>query len=273
MTQEITRDEIAELLRRHGFIPDADLKAYAHGWTLNDSERIYLKVGNRLPLVLHPRHEDLRPVLLEIAGALSGSDHGGYSHNSNFTGFPKRMHTGKEPIAYGLDFGFRTSAAVEDFLRVLTARALWLPDADEDIARATDLPANETERNAVIAARRGQGLFRARLDEKWKGCVVTGCTTRALLRASHIKPWRQSTNEERLDPDNGLLLAAHLDAAFDQGLISFTDEGRILINSQRLPPDEMRRIGITADMKLRPESRVKATYLSQHRILHGYQKE
>ena len=64
-------------------------------------------------------------------------------------------------------------------------------------------------------------------------CAVTGVTVPRLLRASHIKPWaRCETDAERLDVYNGLLLAAHLDAAFDAGLISFTDEGVILFSTQ-----------------------------------------
>ena len=67
---------------------------------------------------------------------------------------------------------------------------------------------------------------------------MTGCENGALLRASHIKPWRNSDNHDRLYPYNGLLLAAHLDAAFDAGLISFSDEGRLLVHSSRLSAAE-----------------------------------
>ena len=67
----------------------------------------------------------------------------------------------------------------------------------------------------------------------WGGrCAITEVTEPRLLRASHIKPWAKcETDAERLDVYNGLLLAAHLDAAFDAGLISFTDEGAILFSS------------------------------------------
>lgn len=143
------------------------------------------------------------------------------------------------------------------------------PTAEQDIEAATDLPEQETERKAVIAARRGQGVFRARLDDYWGGCAITACTTRELLRASHIAPWRESSNSDRLNPDNGLLLAAHLDAAFDQGLISFADDGRILLHA-RLPAADAKAIGITAAMCLRKVGPGHLPFLARHRELHGF---
>ena len=50
------------------------------------------------------------------------------------------------------------------------------------------------------------------------------------LRASHIKPWRESSNVERLDGDNGFLLAPHVDHLFDKGFISFNDQGGLLVS-------------------------------------------
>lgn len=77
-------------------------------------------------------------------------------------------------------------------------------------------------------------MFREALLSYWGGrCAVTGVAEPRLLRASHIKPWAKcETDADRLDVYNGLLLAAHLDAAFDAGLISFSDKGTILFSSQ-----------------------------------------
>lgn len=143
------------------------------------------------------------------------------------------------------------------------------PTMEEDIAAATDLPERETERQTVIAARRGQGVFRARLDAHWGNCAVTACATRALLRASHIRPWRESSNADRLNPNNGLLLAAHLDAAFDQGLISFADDGCILIHA-RLCGADAEAIGISTGMRLRNVRSEHQPFLARHRELHGF---
>jgi putative restriction endonuclease len=85
-----------------------------------------------------------------------------------------------------------------------------------------------TEKEQLIKSRVGQGLFRINLEKIEKGCRVTGVTRKDLLIASHIKPWKVSSNEERLDGWNGLLLAPHVDKLFDRGWISFTNEGDIL---------------------------------------------
>jgi len=91
-----------------------------------------------------------------------------------------------------------------------------------------DIP--ETERIALVKSRLGQGIFRERVVSHWKACSVTGSTCIALLRASHIKPWRDCSNLERLDPQNGLLLAPNLDSAFDAGYITFDVNGKILFS-------------------------------------------
>lgn len=84
------------------------------------------------------------------------------------------------------------------------------------------LTVNETEKKALSKSRIGQGKFRTRLKIFWKNsCAVTCCSTVNLLRASHIKPWQDSTNKKRLDEFNRVLLTPNLDAAFDYGLVSF----------------------------------------------------
>jgi hypothetical protein len=107
-------------------------------------------------------------------------------------------------------------------------------DVSADIGRIRSNPKvrNETTRKALIDARLGMGDFRTTLARRWKNaCAVTGCTIAEVLRASHIKPWADSNNKERLDPANGLFLAAHIDALFDRGLISFADSGAMLLSS------------------------------------------
>lgn len=89
-------------------------------------------------------------------------------------------------------------------------------------------PTRATTREAQVRLRVGQNTFRAALDDYWGGrCPLTGITDRALLRASHIVPWAECKSDaQRLDVFNGLLLAAHWDAAFDAFLVSFDAEGR-----------------------------------------------
>lgn len=107
--------------------------------------------------------------------------------------------------------------------------AASLPDAPlrEFEAKVKDLPTT-TETERLVVQRIGQDIFRAGLMDYWQGrCPLTGIADKALLRASHIVPWKDCTSDaERLDVHNGLLLSALWDAAFDRGLVTFDDEGR-----------------------------------------------
>ena len=121
-----------------------------------------------------------------------------------------------------------------------------------------------TEREATVRQRIGQNLFREGLMALWGGrCAVTGLEVPALLRASHAKPWADSNDAERMDVYNGLLLAAHWDAAFDVGLVSFDVDGRPLW-SPRLPLAgvEMLRQGREPSVLLAPRHRA---YMAWHR--------
>lgn len=71
-----------------------------------------------------------------------------------------------------------------------------------------------TEKELLLKTRIGQGSFRQKLIALWGGCAVTGYKDTSMLVASHIKPWRASSNKERLDGYNGLLLLPTLDKAF-----------------------------------------------------------
>lgn len=106
--------------------------------------------------------------------------------------------------------------------------AASLPDAplEEFLHRTKDLP-KTTEAERLVVQRVGQNIFRARLIEYWRGqCPLTGIVDEPLLRASHIKPWRDCESDaERLDVHNGLLLSALWDAAFDAGLVTFGNDG------------------------------------------------
>ena len=91
-------------------------------------------------------------------------------------------------------------------------------------------PITDTVKEALVLARRGQGLFRARVQTIETHCRVTRVDRPEHLRASHCKPWRDATNEERLDGDNGLLLTPTIDHLFDRGFISFDPDGHLLIS-------------------------------------------
>jgi putative restriction endonuclease len=90
---------------------------------------------------------------------------------------------------------------------------------------ANDPSIAETDRLAIIWARKGQGLFKDRVGKIESECRITGVENPVHLLASHCKPWRDSTNEERLNGENGLLLTPSIDHLFDRGFIGFEDNG------------------------------------------------
>ncbi|MGH7967539.1 MAG: HNH endonuclease [Limisphaerales bacterium] len=112
-------------------------------------------------------------------------------------------------------------------------------------ARTSGLP-RSTEAERLVVQRVGQDVFRQGLMEYWEGrCAITGLAIPELLRASHIKPWAAcATDAERLDVYNGLLLAPHLDALFDQGFITVANDGKLIISTV-LTPAARTTLGVT----------------------------
>lgn len=120
-----------------------------------------------------------------------------------------------------------------------------------------------TVKQQLVNARIGQGLFRSQVELIEPGCRITGVTDRRFLRASHIKPWSVSDNRERLDGNNGLLLAPHVDHLFDRGFISFTNDGELLV-SPTVPESVLSAWQITAAVS-RSFSKEQQGYLGYHR--------
>lgn len=130
------------------------------------------------------------------------------------------------------------------------------------IQQVENLPITQTEKERLIKARIGQGKFKKLLIERECKCALCGVTDPRVLIASHIKPWRASTNEERLDVNNGLLLCPNHDALLDKQLISFDVQGKIVI-SQTL--DEAARIFMNVNEGLRVELTEKQLgYMEYH---------
>ena len=128
-----------------------------------------------------------------------------------------------------------TLTALYPVLRAVYRLALTLPDAPLVTfeAQTATLP-KTTEAERLVVQRIGQDIFRAALLTYWHGrCPLTGITDPDLLRASHIKPWSAcETDAERLDVHNGLLLSALWDAAFDKGLVTFADDGTLILSDR-----------------------------------------
>ncbi len=132
-------------------------------------------------------------------------------------------------------------------------------------AKTANLP-RSTEAERLVVQRVGQHIFRQGLIEYWEGrCAITGLAIPELLRASHIKPWADcATDAERLDVYNGLLLAPHLDALFDQGFITVQDEGAVII-SPALDAPSRKLLGIADTNSWRVPVTGHRAYLQWHR--------
>jgi hypothetical protein len=118
---------------------------------------------------------------------------------------------------------------------------LWERRIEREVATDKTLP--ETDRIAIIRARRGQGLFKDRVSQIEPRCRITGVQNPVHLVASHCKPGRDSSNAERLNGENGLLLTPSIDHLFDRGFIGFEDNGRLIVSPVAHRPS-LERMGI-----------------------------
>lgn len=120
-----------------------------------------------------------------------------------------------------------------------------------------------TEKDSIVKSRIGQGIFRKGLIEYWHGCAMSQCPLTWMLIASHIKPWRDADNQERLDPYNGLLLLPNYDKLFDLGYISFNSKGKIMY-SRLLDKFDRETIGLTNNLHLVKLEEQHLKYLKYH---------
>ncbi len=130
----------------------------------------------------------------------------------------------------------------------------------------SDEAISETERRSFTKIRTQQGLFRRRVSTVEKGCRLTGIVDLRFLRASHIKPWSQSNDSERVDRSNGLLLTPTADLLFDHGWLSFRDDGRLIL-ADKLPDEVKEKSGIdlTEGRRCGDFSENQAEFLAYHR--------
>ena len=130
---------------------------------------------------------------------------------------------------------------------------------------------SDTEKELIIKSRIGQGIYRDKLVEKYNGrCAICGMKRTELLIASHIKEWKNSDANERLDVNNGLLLCALHDSVFDKHFITFDSDGKMLI-SDDLDQNDRSLLNINSNMKIDMNEKMKK-YMSFHNEIWG-QKE
>ncbi|EML5474099.1 HNH endonuclease [Pseudomonas aeruginosa] len=264
--------EICRLLEGHGCSLKYKQKAYARGYVHPAIEYpLFVKhkatgaVGLQ-PLVLHPAYR--KSVHWEqIKAFTQGAPNETYKSTS-LEKFPLASgSTSNTGIAVNLANG----EDLRSLIAVLTGES-GIEQRLEDEFSLIELfeqssfgqQIESTEREAIVRARVGQGVYRRALLKHWQGCAVSGVALASMLRASHIKPWRDATHLERLDPFNGLLLTPNLDQAFDQGLITFTDEGDVVI-AQALTTELQLALGINPQCRLRRLHDRHLNYLAWHR--------
>lgn len=227
---------------------------------------LYIKFdSNRSVLVVDPSYEEGVTALLQIPG-VHRLNRNLFYHNSTMRAFPKRIWSGRDPIPYGIDFGFTSKQALQSFIDIL--EGIPVAGSTNSMDKMDVDPRTETE--AKRAVRLGQQNFRRELLELWGArCALTGLAIPELLRASHIKPWCEASSYERLDPNNGLLLAAHIDGLFDRGFVSF-DEGGLILISDKLDEESLKCFGVTSDSRISNLNSHHQKYLRHHRSRYGF---
>jgi hypothetical protein len=124
---------------------------------------------------------------------------------------------------------------------------------------------NITERKGLVTSRVGQGAYRKSIIHRWEWkCAVTKFDDLRILIASHIVPWKNASDFERMDVNNGILLSPVYDALFDKHLISFQPNGRIIL-SEYIDLSAFVKIGITGNEMISNLSNENEYYLKNHR--------
>jgi hypothetical protein len=250
------RVDIAATLSEYGFHLDPPLVHTQRA--VKGSLVVYIKQQSAsFPLVIPPEWSERLADLIAVGGERPVNRL--FYHNATMRSFPSRSHGGREPIKYGIDFGFANRRALSSFLQILTEDAL--PPVAGPTQQTVD-PRTETE--VTRACRLGQQKFREELISEYEQCPVTGIDMPELLRASHIKPWSLATNAERLDCNNGILLAIHVDVLFDKGLMTFKDDGEIVFSS-RLSGPTLGTIRAGMFKRLTKLTPKRLSYLEYHR--------
>lgn len=171
------------------------------------------------------------------------------------------------PARFNAAFAFSNQAQLRLALSRAFHLARSLPSFPFVQFEAEVAQLGDTEIERIVRERIGQDYFRRALEDYWGGrCPLTGIVQRELLRASHIVPWAKcSSDQERLNVHNGLLLAAHWDAAFDRGLISFDDDGLPLVKPG-LDPAALQLLAMdrVKPLPLDPEHRIQLAWHRAH---------
>lgn len=177
-------------------------------------------------------------------------------------------HDSTGSVRVGIKFFFKRIGANIPLYPEITIQSPAL--SDPDVRLESDTP-GVTERKGLVTTRVGQGAYRKRIIHRWEyKCAVTGFDKLNVLIASHIVPWAESNDMERLDVDNGMLLSPTYDALFDRRLISFENNGRIIL-SDAIDFNAYKKIGVSGNERIANLSRYNIEYLERHRLSINHQ--
>lgn len=216
-------------LRRPGLVWSSELReaAYYHGYRGENGEadgwlffRNQEGVPGEIALAVGP-DDDGAPWFLAL-------DHPGVIAEL------EAKRAGPPPGRFRAAYAFATRSDLHGAINRVFHLARSVPDFPLKAFEEAVAHLGDTEAERLMRQRIGQDRFRAALMDYWEGtCPLTGITEPALLRASHIVPWAECESDyQRLDVHNGILLSVHWDAAFDSGLVSFADDGRLLLSDR-----------------------------------------
>lgn len=260
----LEKTKISEELEYQGFeVADENTKTIRY-YHADADVSVYIKVQNkRQPLIIHPENQSRFSQLAGIPGVESTAPMKFY-HNSTMRAFPDRTNEGDEPTKYGIAFDFDSTLALRQFLSQLLKSTVSSLIFELQEIETSNI--SSSEKQMLVNARVGQGKFRRDLMSAFNGkCPITGIMLPELLRASHIQPWRDCSNDsDRLNPNNGILLASNGDALFDSGFISFTDEGRILVSSM-INDRDLKKMGLSNEIQFDLVSDQRRVFMDYHR--------
>jgi 5-methylcytosine-specific restriction enzyme A len=171
-------------------------------------------------------------------------------------------HDTSDLTRIGIKFFFKRIGVYVPLIAELNAQTLTVDEPQEKISI---IPPNSTERIGLVTSRVGQGAYRKPIIHRWEyKCAVTGYNKLDILIASHIVPWCDSNDLERLDVHNGILLSPVYDALFDKHLVSFENNGKIIL-SNKVDFKAYKKIGVFATERINDLTHENRQYLERHR--------
>ena len=235
--------------------PD-EFVAAGHTWD-DDGWKVDVEYRRlKSPLRVRDHFETLKPVLPAVHSPINKN---GMGNQVYFTSVPDGMADVLRQLI-GHEF---------DFALAELGQNMRLADVDADAVQSgieQRLDIGIYEKKQLVKARRGQGIFRNNVQLVEEHCRLTGVDIPHFLIASHIKPWKDAIDAEKIDGENGLLLSPHVDHLFDKGFMSFTDSGRLII-SKALQNDYsvMAKWGLDPDANVGTFTARQRQYLEFHR--------